>query len=248
MTKLKKKILESLLANPKIKAKEETVRSQISRIRAEHPGLTLNAAASLYAKKRGITIMGRLSPEDRQGLQSVQSISQIPIRGNPSRKIKVRPVAPSFGGLFLKDANQNAGIYPYIYILENSLRTLIQNILGSDRAWWNKKVGRDVQDYATRIMDAERRHDWLPKRGNHPIYYIGLNELFKIINKHYNVFKHIFTDQGYLRTWINESVPIRNLLAHNVKVSREDGQNLIIRAKYICTQIENNSNKPTSKP
>ena len=109
-----------------------------------------------------------------------------------------------------------------------------------DNEWWIERVPTDVRDYADKIQQAEKKHDWLPQRGNHPIYYIGLNELFRIINRNYaRHFKHVFTNQNNLRTWIDEIIPIRNLLAHNVKVKREENQNLKIRSKYICTLIEN---------
>lgn len=87
----------------------------------------------------------------------------------------------------------------------------------------------------------KKKHDWLPERANHPIYYVGLEDLFKIISKNYTKhFKRIFTDQGNLRTWINECIPIRNLLAHNIRIKQEEKHNLIIRTKYICTLIEKN--------
>lgn len=140
-----------------------------------------------------------------------------------------------------KDAWKNAEIYPYAFVLENSLRNLILTKFSAEVDWWSKKVSKEVQEYATRIQNAEKKHDWLHKRGNQPIYYIGLNELFKIISKNYSThFKDVFTDQGNLRTWINECVPIRNLLAHNVPVKKDERDNLRIRSKYVCRLIKNN--------
>jgi len=114
--------------------------------------------------------------------------------------------------------------------------------------WWETRAPKPVKEHAEYIKNAEKKHDWLPKRGKHPIYYVGLEDLFKIISKNYNpFFKKVFTDQGNLRTWINECLPIRNLLAHNIKIKRDERENLKMRTKYICLLIENNFYKNQKK-
>jgi len=40
------------------------------------------------------------------------------------------------------------------------------------------------------------------------------------------------------KTWINESVPIRNLIGHNIPVQKEERDNIRIKAKYICNLIK----------
>lgn len=244
MNRLDKKLFQFLKNHPGVKITSQAIRNEISKIRADNPGVTLNAAASAFAKRRGIRVMKYLSEDDRKSLQYLKETNQLKKPTGKSKKVRVKLATPSYGSAFVSDANKNASIYPYVYILENSLRKLIIDTFSIEQDWWSKMVSGDVQGYAKRIQEAEKKHDWLPKRGNHPIYYIGLNELFKIISKNYNAyFKKIFTDQGNLRTWINECVPIRNLLAHNVKVNNEERQNLIIRTKYICTLIDNHWNK-----
>lgn len=243
MKRLDKKLFEYLKSHPKVTITPQAIRNEISKIRECNPGITLNAAAYVFAKKRDIRVMKYLTFDDRTSIQYVRNVSVQPKKTSvKSNKIKVKPVITSFAKHFLTDANQNADIYPYVYILENSLRKLIQDTFNSESDWWLKRTSQDVKDYAERIQQAEKKHDWLPKRGNHPIYYIGLNELFKIISKNYSThFKNVFKDQGHLRTWIDEVVPIRNLLSHNVKVKKEERENLKIRTKYICTLIENNT-------
>lgn len=240
MSKLNKKLFEFL--KQKAKISPQAIRNEISRIRAAYPSITLDAAAQVFAKKKGFSIMRFLSEDDRKSLPSSNTLfSSQQAKSVQEKKPKAKHADTSFGKDFLNDANQNADLYPYVYILENSLRKLIKVTFKDEEDWWQKRVGDDVKKYATRIQEAEKKHDWLPERGNHPIYYIGLNELFRIINKHYLThFKRIFNDLGNLRTWINESIPIRNLLAHNVKVKKDERQNLMMRAKYICTLIEKN--------
>lgn len=244
MNRINKNLFEFLKNHQKVNITPQAIRNEISKIRSDNPGVTLNAAASIFAKKRGIRVMRYLSEDDSRSLKYSKETDNTREKRSRTKKVIFKPVTVKYGNKFINEANKNASIYPHIYILENSLRKLILETFDEENDWWEKRVNNEVKDYAKRIQKAEKKHDWLPKRGNHPIYYVGLYELFKIISKNYSTnFKNIFTDQGNLRTWINECVPIRNLLAHNVKVNSEERQNLIIRTKYICTLIEKNRNK-----
>ena len=239
--RLDPKIFEYLQNNSKVDITSQAIRNAISKIRSEYPGVTLNAAAAIFAQKKGFKITRHLNEKDRQSLQGVKVEIEPNIQKPKSRKIKVKKVELSFGKQFINEANKNAELYPYIYILENSLRKLILDTFNGDDNWWENKAPTKTKEHAEYIKEAEKKHAWLPKRASHPIFYVGLEDLFKIISKNYaKYFKRIFTDQGNLRTWINESIPIRNLLAHNIRIKKEEKNNLIIRTKYICTLIEKN--------
>lgn len=235
---------------------EDGLRVTLSRIKKRHDLKSIEQAACFYIKKHnlGINVSSIIDLITRQAVQSqlpaprgtgkstLRTLSS-PIINIP--KVQKEPNLP-YGSAFIKDAYKNAEIYPYVYILENSLRKLIMDTFSSEENWWNNRATIDAKKNATKIREVESKHDWLPERGNHQIYYIGLDDLFGIISKNYDThFKHVFSDQGNLRTWINECVPIRNLLAHNVKIKNDEKQNLILRVKYICTLIEkyHNSSK-----
>ena len=244
---INKKILKKIMSNPKVKGmKLQSVRDAISKIHKDNYGITINAAAYVFAKRKGFSIYRYLEDDDdKRSLQYLRP-QAIPFQVHKKLRrtgIKVKEVTLSFGKKYIKEANENASIYPYIYVLENSLRELILEKYKDEKDWWNndKFVKQEIRGYAKRIRDAEKKHRWLGKgRGDHPIYYIGLYHLFKIIEKNFNpYFKNVF-DLGNLRTWINESVPIRNLVAHNIKTEREERENIRIRAKYICNLIEKN--------
>ncbi len=239
-SRLDPKLFRILKKKTKGKISDQAIRNALSGIRSDIPGITLNAAASIFAQKRGFKVMKYLAEEDRQSLQNISySLQKSRSILKQPRKSRKTPII-GFGQKFITDACSNADVYPYIYILENMLRNLILNIFTNEPNWWTKKVSKDVQEYAKTVQKAEDKHDWLPGRGNHPIYYIGLYELYRIISKnHPQHFKTVFKDQGNLRTWINECVPIRNLLAHNVRVQSSEKQNLKIRTKYICRIVEN---------
>jgi len=238
------KILFSKMAeHPKVKDKVTipSLRVAISRERSRNPGVTLNAAAFLYAKKKTFSVLRYLDDEDRRSLQFAKTKEVVEKPRHRARQVKHRISEPSFGSVYVKDAIANARVYPYFYILENSLRDIILEEFKTVGNWWSNTsyVRKDIPEYAQRIQNAERNYPWVKKRGNHPIYYVGLEELHRIITKNWTRFERIFKDQGNLRTWFNELIPVRHLVAHNIKASREERKNIEIRAKFICTLIEN---------
>lgn len=241
MGKLDNKLFKFIQNHKNVNITTQAIRNEISKTRHQNPGITLNAAAAIFANKKGFKVMRYLNTEDRKSLQNIPISNTKTSISKSTPKIKKKAINPSYGTAFITGANENAEVYPYVYILENSLRKLILDTYQSDPKWWETRAPKAVKDHADYIKKAEKKHDWLPNRGNHPIYYVGLEALFKIISKNYNPsFKKVFTDQGNLRTWINECLPIRNLLAHNIRIKKEERDNLKIRTKYICTLIENN--------
>ena len=238
-------LFKRISEHPKIRTKfanAQVVRVSISKIKQENPGITSNAAAYLFAKKNKVSIFRYLSDEDKQSLSHAQFVSnQSQSKSKKNKKIQSKSIIGNsiYDPKLIREANANAEIYPYVYILENSLRNLILQKFNSFNAWWLNKniVKTDIQEYAKKIQDAERKYKWIGKRGDHPIYYVGLEHLYKIIEMNFNPhFRDIFDLQN-LRTWINECVSIRNLVAHNVRTEKTERDNIKIRTKYICNSI-----------
>ena len=246
---LNKKLLEKILASPKVSASEKVVRNTISEIRRDNAGVTLNAAGQVYAKKRGFSMMKYLDDADRESLQFEKSTSvRKPETGG--KKIKSpHGIKTNFGMGFETIANENAKIYPYIFVLENCLRKIIIDKFKEGKDWWtNKKIIHpDIQKNAITIQKAESNYKWMPPRGTHPIYYVGLWDLFKIIESNWKIFKSIFGSLEDLRTWMKEMVSIRHLIAHNVKTRKLDFHNAQIRSTHICTMISKSYVKNKTK-
>ncbi len=73
--RLKESILDALVN--KTGKTAEKIRPRLSELRRKHSGLTMNAAAQMYAQSQGTSIMGKLDPADRQALSTVQSVTQV---------------------------------------------------------------------------------------------------------------------------------------------------------------------------
>ena len=238
-------ILEKFSSHRKTrKMQTQSIRDAVSDIHKKNPGVTMNAAAQMFANKKGFSIYNLLSSEDKSSLRNARReeatpLQMTPNKAKPSRR---RPVEPDFVSPFVREANNNSAPYVYVYLLENGLRQLILDSFGpNDVTWWADpmKVPDDVRQYSEKIQNAEKKYRWLKARGNHPIYYVGLGELFRIIeNSWKRVFKQAFPDLEQLRGWMKESVPIRNIIAHNVATRQEERLNIKIRTDYVCRLIQ----------
>ena len=247
-----KKILDKIMSNPKIRGMLlQSVRNAISDIHKNNHGITMNAAASEFARRKEFNVYRYLSEADKSSLQHLKitddGIREIVPAKRKQRKVKELRV--EFETQFASEAYNNANIYPYIYILENSLRTVIFNKFGTDIKWWQNEtvVAKGIQDYSKRIQEAEKKYPWLKKRGEHPIFYVGLFELFKIVEKNWQQFRNIFKDLEQLRAWIKECVPIRNLVAHNVKTRDKERKRIETNTDYICRMVEGCNNLKTKE-
>lgn len=75
--RLKPAILNFLMKKTGRTAKQ--IRPRLSEIRREYSGLTMNAAAQVYAQSQGTSVMAHLSQEDRQSLATIQAITQVSV-------------------------------------------------------------------------------------------------------------------------------------------------------------------------
>lgn len=73
--RLKPSILDALVN--KTGRTAEQIRPRLSELCRKHSGLTMNAAAQMFAQAQGASIMGKLDQVDRQALATVQSITHV---------------------------------------------------------------------------------------------------------------------------------------------------------------------------
>lgn len=69
-TRLNPKIMAILLR--KTNMEKNSISVALSRIREDHPSLTLNAAAQVFAKKRGFSVVRHLKDQDRESLKTIE--------------------------------------------------------------------------------------------------------------------------------------------------------------------------------
>ncbi len=116
-------------------------------------------------------------------------------------------------------------VFPQLFVLENSIRALIEKRLskyGND--WWEKLVPKPVRENVEQTMKREKRYPYREKRGEHPLYYANFKDLKKIILEESNKsnFADVIVDFVWFEAKMDEVYMARNNLAHSVPFSSDD--------------------------
>lgn len=91
-TELDQRILRKLVKKTEGQMSEGAIRSALSRIRGKNAGLTLNAAAQVFAKQRGFTVTRYLNEKDRKTLNPIK-IEKIKFSSATKQKKKLTKIA-----------------------------------------------------------------------------------------------------------------------------------------------------------
>lgn len=128
----------------------------------------------------------------------------------------------------LEDARKMSSVYKLLYVFENSIRFFIKDIMESKygKNWWDEKIGVRIRRKAADRQAKEGRNRWHGKRGNHPIFYVDINNLRAIIASFPGDFKDRLPDVDQPIEWlanrINEIELSRNIIAHNNPLDDDD--------------------------
>lgn len=83
------------------------------------------------------------------------------------------------------EAKDMAAIYPLLYVLENSIREVIDRFMkskyGSD--WWGLKAPRRIKEKVNERMSDEQKNSWHQRRGARPIDYLDLAQLPTLVRQ-----------------------------------------------------------------
>lgn len=200
-------------------------------------------AAYVLASENQIDISKFLKPEElREVREAIQSSRPIVHASNPSTETPRRVVVkldneveincPNVPESVLKDAKKMSAVYPYLYVFENSIRYFIIETLSKyGKDWWSTKVNPKIQQKATDRQSKEGRNRWHGTRGEHPIFYVDIDDLQKIITSNFNDFKDrlpaVDRPIEWLTNRIEEVELSRNIIAHHNPLSDDD----IVRVK-----------------
>lgn len=195
-------------------------------------------------------VVARLSASMPRGTKAPSTTSREP-RKSPNGKVPVRPrtiifpnslelTDPLLSDEKMREAREMAEVYPIIYVLENSMRAVVQRVLfhkyGVD--WWDTALnGGRVKTLKTNSDNRrakEQQTNWHQRRGAHPIDYIDLKELGEIIlAKQDDFFPDVLGDN---RNWFEHSlmpelVASRNVLCHMNPLDKTNTADVVIKAK-----------------
>jgi hypothetical protein len=84
----------------------------------------------------------------------------------------------------LLEARDMAAIYPLLYVLENSIREVIDRLMANryGNNWWDSKAGK-LKDKVNERMSDEEKNSWHQRRGARPIDYLDLAQLPALVRQ-----------------------------------------------------------------
>ncbi len=125
--------------------------------------------------------------------------------------------------------------YYNLYILENFLRLFIEKI-GGDKLKINPKIQKIIEDRKSQ----HQKNKWLSFRPDYDLYYTDFKDLRAIINNNENweLFKKYFPDETWIKGKLDELYQIRNAIAHNTYINRDNQDLLKSYSNAIFNQLK----------
>jgi hypothetical protein len=116
----------------------------------------------------------------------------------------------------LLEARDMAAVYPLLYVLENSIREVIDRVMtkryGSN--WWDSKAG-DLKKVVDKRKSDEERNMWHQRRGARPIDYLDLAQLPILVEQVEKDFvPDIIPSIGWFKQFVDEVYKSRCVVCH----------------------------------
>lgn len=155
----------------------------------------------------------------------------------------------------LREAREMAVVYPILYIVENSLREVIQRVMtakyGAD--WWNTSLDagkvKHLKDTSDQRRAKEGQMRWHQRRGAHPIDYVNLDDLAIIIEaKQDDFFPGVLGERDWFKQFMRELAPSRNVLCHMNPLDEHNVKDIRLKAERWRKLIEGHMDNIPSAP
>lgn len=251
---LRRALLEKLGVTP------QALSYQVQKLKKQYP-MTTEDATYVIAHREGITLDKYL---DRAAVDRVRDLVQLATPSVPSRSIKARKTfrgkqehikdqrivilgeelnlnIPVLSQKTISEAKQMAVIYPLVYILENSVRAVIDRIMmakhGKD--WWDSEAPRKLKDTVIDRMADEKRNAWHQRRGSRPIDYLDLDQLPALMRKiQTDVVPGIIPSFEWFEQLVVEVYKSRCVICHMNPLDRDNTEAVKVRFRQWQKQMD----------
>lgn len=247
---LRKVLLQKLGISP------QALSQQCQKLKTQIP-MTTEEAVYVIAQRNAIILDKYLDKEmvDRVRvlLQQIAPASQVLLRGTrgkakeafpEQRVIKIGkefkftdPILPQKKIL---EARDMTAVYPLIYILENSIREFIDQIMISQYGdnWWSSKAPTELRNDVSKRMAEDQKHSWHQRRGARPIDYLDLKDLPRLMRKIEElVVPDIIPTLEWFRQLVEEVYKSRCVVCHMNPLDKNNIQAVKVRFNHWQRQI-----------
>lgn len=146
----------------------------------------------------------------------------------------------------IQEAIAMASTYMLLYVLENSIREVIDNTMTSKHGkdWWDSFAPDKLQTKVMDHMSGDQRDRWHQRRGNRPIDYIDMNDLTSLMRKvHAEFVPDIIPDLEWFVRLIDEVYKSRCVVCHMNPLSQVNISAVKLRCTHWQQQIRDSSSK-----
>ncbi len=209
-------------------------------------------ATYLIAQKEGLILDKYLKPEEldrvrilHQQLSSTQFSPTVNSRRGAKQSKSMEPttrtivIAKEFKGadpilpqIKLSEAKQMAAIYPLLYVLENSIREVIDRIMTKQHglSWFDSQAPKGLKEKVSDRMEDEQKNAWHQRRGDRPIDYLDLDQLPALMRKiDKYVVPAIISSLEWFNQLVEEIYKSRCVLCHMNPLDRDNIQAVKLR-------------------
>ncbi len=242
---LREALLEKLGVTP------QAVSQRIQKLKRRYP-MTTEDATYVIAQQEGIILDKYLDKETIDRIRGL--LQQIPSRievtaaqtkatprvkeraGKEQRVIIIGKefefIDPNLPQKKILEAKEMAAIYPFLYILENSIREVIDYVMTSQHGddWWDSKAPKGLRDIVTGRMADEKKNSWHQRRGVRPIDYLDLDQLPALMRKiEKEVVPSIIPSLEWFTQLIEEVYKSRCVVCHMNPLDKDNTQAVKLR-------------------
>ena len=257
---LRKALLEKLGITP------QALSQRIQKMRDKSP-MSTEEGTYLVAHKHGIRIDKYLDEEQVKAIRELdrnfnpQVASPSIQKKKTSTKGSTRTKTIKFPKEFnasdplldntkLKEATEMAAIYPILYVLENSIRELINRVMTASygKDWWGKRTKRGktkrIADEVKKRMAKEEINRWHQRRGEHPINYTDFGDLKTLLSSNEEkFFPDILSSKERFIIAMDDLALSRNVLCHMNPLDKTNIQDVKVKFEQWQKMIEANLSK-----
>jgi hypothetical protein len=144
------------------------------------------------------------------------------------------------------EAREMASVYPVLYVLENSIRTVIRDVMeakfGSD--WWHTALtSGSAKNLHTKVEQRLKKEDqnfWHQRRGAHAIDYVDIEDLYTIAASKPDIFfPRLLGEQRWFEGFMRELSPSRNVLCHMNPLSEHNVVDVCLKLQKWHEHVKN---------
>jgi hypothetical protein len=143
----------------------------------------------------------------------------------------------------VSEAKRMGEIYPYIYVLENSVRELIKSTLESVHgpSWWDNCASAETKKKALDRTDKQGKSRYYGSKAPHPIYLVDLDDLRNLMIRNWTNMEPKLPKLPSTQAWVINILQMieetRNIIAHDNPISKDDELKLKVNFKDWTTRI-----------